>query len=141
MTTAGFIGLGSQGAGMAQRIIAQGMSTTLWARRSEALRDFAGIAEIAATPFELGRASDVVGICVTDGAAVREVALGMGYDKRIGFEFLRPGPGYGGSCFPKDTAALNHLAENVGVPFSILGGTIAGNVEQYERMVSLGLGS
>jgi 3-hydroxyisobutyrate dehydrogenase len=76
MTTAGFIGLGSQGSGMAQRIIAQGVPTTLWARRPQALNDFAGTAEVATSPRELGRASDVVGICVTDAVAVREVALG-----------------------------------------------------------------
>ena len=61
---------------MAQRIIAQGVSTTVWARRSAALQDFVGIAEIALSPFEVGRASDVVGICVTDGDAVRAVTLG-----------------------------------------------------------------
>jgi len=76
MTRAGFIGLGSQGGGMARRIIERGVPTTLWARREEALGPFAGAATIAADPVELGRASDVVGICVTDGAAVREVTLG-----------------------------------------------------------------
>ncbi len=76
MIRAGFIGLGSQGAGMARRIIEQGVPTTLWARRTESLEPFAGTAAIAADPVELGRASDVVGICVTDGAAVREVTLG-----------------------------------------------------------------
>ena len=76
MTTAGFIGLGSQGAGMAQRIIEQGVPTTLWARRAQSLEPFAGAAAFAADPVELGRASDVVGICVTDGAAVRAVTLG-----------------------------------------------------------------
>jgi 3-hydroxyisobutyrate dehydrogenase-like beta-hydroxyacid dehydrogenase len=50
--------------------------TTLWARRAEALEPFAGQAEFAADPYELGARSDVVGICVTDGAAVREVVLG-----------------------------------------------------------------
>jgi len=76
MARAGFIGLGSQGAGMAQRIIEQGVPTTLWARRRESLEPFSGTAGFAADPIELGRASDVVGICVTDGAAVREVTLG-----------------------------------------------------------------
>ena len=47
----------------------------------------------------------IANICEAVGADVREVALGMGYDKRIGFEFLRPGPGFGGSCFPKDCRA------------------------------------
>jgi 3-hydroxyisobutyrate dehydrogenase len=76
MTRAGFIGLGSQGGGMAQRIIDRGVPTTLWARREDALGPYAGKATLAADPVELGRASDVVGICVTDGAAVRAVTLG-----------------------------------------------------------------
>lgn len=76
MTRVGFIGLGSQGAGMAQRVIDQGLPTTLWARRSASLEPFDGRAIVAIDPVELGRASDVVGVCVTDGAAVREVTLG-----------------------------------------------------------------
>ena len=52
----------------------------------------------------------IANLCETVDADVREVALGMGYDHRIGFEFLHPGPGYGGSCFPKDTAALLYAA-------------------------------
>ncbi len=76
MTTAGFIGLGSQGARMAQRIIDQGVPMTLWARSPSSLDPFAGRAEVAAGPAELGRRSDVVGICVTDDAAVRQVVLG-----------------------------------------------------------------
>jgi 3-hydroxyisobutyrate dehydrogenase-like beta-hydroxyacid dehydrogenase len=76
MVTAGFIGLGSQGGGMAQRMIDRGVPTTVWARRAEALEPFAGRAAFAVDPFELGERSEVVGVCVTDGAAVREVALG-----------------------------------------------------------------
>ena len=78
MVTVGFIGLGSQGAGMAQRILDQGLPASLWARRAASLEPFAGRATFAADPVELGRTSDVVGICVTDGAAVREVTLGPG---------------------------------------------------------------
>lgn len=76
MVTAGFIGLGSQGGGMAQRIVEQGVPATLWARRAAALEPFSGRAAFAGSPAELGARSDVVGICVTDGAAVREVVLG-----------------------------------------------------------------
>lgn len=76
VTRVGFVGLGSQGAGMAQRMIEQGLSTTLWARRAASLEPFDGRAAIAADPVELGRASEVLGVCVTDGAAVREVTLG-----------------------------------------------------------------
>jgi 3-hydroxyisobutyrate dehydrogenase-like beta-hydroxyacid dehydrogenase len=76
MTTAGFIGLGSQGAGMAQRIIDEGVPTTLWARNPSSLASFRGRATVATSPAELGQLSDVVGVCVTDDDAVREVALG-----------------------------------------------------------------
>jgi 3-hydroxyisobutyrate dehydrogenase len=75
MVTAGFIGLGSQGAGMAQRIIDRGVPAVLWARRRQTVEPFEGKATIVADPIELGRASDIVGICVTDGAAVRAVTL------------------------------------------------------------------
>ena len=68
-------------------------------------------------------------------ADVREVALGMGYDQRIGFEFLHPGPGYGGSCFPKDTAALLYAARRSGYDFSLLEGVVDVNLRQHERMV------
>ena len=76
VTRAGFIGLGSQGAGMARRIIDQGLPTTLWARRPVSLEPFAGRATLAPDLITLGRTSDVVGVCVTDGRAVRDVTLG-----------------------------------------------------------------
>jgi UDPglucose 6-dehydrogenase len=49
----------------------------------------------------------------------------MGHDPRIGFEFLHPGPGWGGSCFPKDTAALLHTADQAGYDFDLLRGAVA----------------
>jgi len=76
----------------------------------------------------------VANLCEAVGADVKEVVLGMGYDKRIGFEFLRPGPGWGGSCFPKDTNALVRIAEDAGYDFGLLEGVIEVNIEQYERM-------
>ncbi len=78
----------------------------------------------------------VANLCEAVGADIREVALGMGYDKRIGFEFLKPGPGWGGSCFPKDTRALVHIGEEAGYDFGLLRGVIAVNDEQYDRVVS-----
>ncbi len=75
-------------------------------------------------------------VCEAVGADVREVVLGMGYDKRIGFEFLKPGPGWGGSCFPKDTRAMLRIAEDGGYDFGMLKGVIAVNDEQYDRMAS-----
>ena len=75
-------------------------------------------------------------LCEAVGADVREVVLGMGYDKRIGFEFLKPGPGWGGSCFPKDTEALIRTGDDAGYDFSLLRGVVAVNKEQHERVVA-----
>ncbi len=69
------------------------------------------------------------------GADVRDVLLGMGYDKRIGHHFLSPGPGYGGSCFPKDTHALVAIAEEASYDFALLKGVIEVNNEQRQRVV------
>jgi UDPglucose 6-dehydrogenase len=81
-------------------------------------------------------ANAMANVCEAVGANVREVVLGMGYDKRIGPEFLRPGPGWGGSCLPKDSRALVRIAENAGYDFRLLKGVIAVNDEQYERVTA-----
>ena len=78
----------------------------------------------------------IANVCEAVGADVREVAMGMGYDKRIGFEFLKPGPGWGGSCFPKDSRALVRIAEEAGYDFGLLRGVITVNDEQYERVTA-----
>jgi UDPglucose 6-dehydrogenase len=78
----------------------------------------------------------LAGLCEEVGADARDVLLGLGYDKRIGFEFLRPGPGWGGSCLPKDTRALLHIAGEAGFDFSLLAGAIASNDEQLSRVVA-----
>jgi UDPglucose 6-dehydrogenase len=78
----------------------------------------------------------IANLCQAVGADVRDVVLGMGYDKRIGFEFLKPGPGWGGSCFPKDSTALVKIAEEHGYDFQLLRGVIAVNDEQFEQVVA-----
>jgi UDPglucose 6-dehydrogenase len=77
----------------------------------------------------------IANLCEAVDADVRDVTLGMGYDPRIGFEFLNPGPGYGGSCFPKDTAALLHTASTNDYDFSLLSGVVDVNRRQHARMV------
>ena len=77
----------------------------------------------------------IANICEAVGADVREVALGMGYDERIGFEFLKPGPGFGGSCFPKDCRALLAISREHGYDFELLEGVLRVNREQMDRMV------
>jgi UDPglucose 6-dehydrogenase len=78
----------------------------------------------------------IAAVCEAVGADVKDVVLGMGYDTRIGHEFLRPGPGFGGSCFPKDTRALVHIAESAGYDFDLLRGVITVNDEQFQRVVA-----
>ena len=75
----------------------------------------------------------VAAICEAVGADANDVILGMGYDRRIGHEFLRPGPGWGGSCFPKDTKALIRIAEDYGYDFKLLRGVVEVNDEQFAR--------
>jgi len=81
-------------------------------------------------------ANAVANVCEAVGADVRDVLLGMGYDKRIGFEFLKPGPGYGGSCFPKDISALIRIAEDAGYEFGLLRGVHEVNLQQFARVVA-----
>jgi UDPglucose 6-dehydrogenase len=71
--------------------------------------------------------NEVAELCDRLGADVHHVAKGMGLDKRIGPKFLHPGPGYGGSCFPKDTQALTEIARNAGRPFEIVETVVAVN--------------
>ena len=76
----------------------------------------------------------IADICELVGADVFDVVSGLGLDPRIGDQFLNPGPGWGGSCFPKDTRALVKIAEGNGYDFALLRGVIQTNDEQYERI-------
>ncbi len=78
----------------------------------------------------------VANICESVGADVRDVLLGMGYDRRIGFEFMKPGPGFGGSCFPKDTNALIRIAEDAGYDFGLLRSVVEVNNQQFSRVTA-----
>ncbi len=78
----------------------------------------------------------IAAVCEAVGADVKDVVLGMGYDKRIGHEFLKPGPGWGGSCFPKDSKALVHIADSAGYSFDLLAGVITVNDEQFHRVAA-----
>lgn len=71
--------------------------------------------------------NEIADLCEKVGADVKDVAYGMGLDSRIGNKFLQAGPGYGGSCFPKDTNAIYALAESKDVNLSLVGTAINGN--------------
>jgi UDPglucose 6-dehydrogenase len=76
----------------------------------------------------------IAAICEGVGADINDVVVGMGSDKRIGENFLRPGPGWGGSCFPKDSRALIKIAEDADYSFDLLKGVIAVNDQQLNRV-------
>jgi UDPglucose 6-dehydrogenase len=79
--------------------------------------------------------NEIANVCEETGADVREVARGMGLDQRIGTHFLRPGIGFGGSCFPKDVSALKQLAGNSGYHFQLLTAVIEVNELQKRRVI------
>ena len=79
--------------------------------------------------------NEIANVCEETGADVLEVAKGMGLDQRIGSHFLRPGIGFGGSCFPKDVSALKQLAGNSGYHFQLLTSVIEVNELQKRRVI------
>jgi UDPglucose 6-dehydrogenase len=79
--------------------------------------------------------NEIANVCEETGADVLEVARGMGLDRRIGKHFLKPGIGFGGSCFPKDVSALKQLAGNSGYHFQLLTAVIEVNELQKRRVV------
>jgi UDPglucose 6-dehydrogenase len=79
--------------------------------------------------------NEIANLCEKVGADVQDVAKAMGRDGRIGSKFLHPGPGYGGSCFPKDTRALAKIGQEHGEPQSVVETTIKSNEKQKLRMI------
>lgn len=79
--------------------------------------------------------NEMADLCEKCGADIQDVAKGMGLDNRIGRKFLHPGPGYGGSCFPKDTLALVKTAQQFGAPTSIVEAVVQSNDRRKKAMV------
>jgi len=101
-------------------------------------RESAELIKYAANAFlavKIGFINEIANLCDRVGADVHIVAKGMGLDKRIGPKFLHPGPGYGGSCFPKDTRALAALGTARGTPQRIVQAAIEVNDKQRELIV------
>ncbi|MFK7903347.1 MAG: UDP-glucose/GDP-mannose dehydrogenase family protein [Nitratireductor sp.] len=84
---------------------------------------------------KIGFINEISDLCDAVGANVQEVSKGIGLDKRIGSKFLHAGPGYGGSCFPKDTLALSKTAKDAHSPLSIVDTVIASNEARKLSMV------
>ena len=101
------------------------------ARRSSEAIKYASNAFLAVKIHYINEMAD---FCEAAGANIHEVAQGMGLDSRIGPAFLKPGPGYGGSCFPKDTKAIEHMARKLGVDLSLIRAAIKGNKKRRVTM-------
>lgn len=106
-------------------------------RRSSETIKYASNAFLA---MKINYINEMANFCEKSGADVFEVAKGMGMDSRIGSKFLNPGPGYGGSCFPKDTNAMAYMARKYGVEMALIETTIRRNderkIEMAERILS-----
>ena len=100
-------------------------------RRTSELTKYAGNAFLAMKVTFINQIAD---LCEKVGADVQHVARGIGLDKRIAAKFLHAGPGYGGSCFPKDTLALVKTAQDAGAPVTLIEQTIAANEKRKKSM-------
>ena len=78
--------------------------------------------------------NEMANFCEKTGADINEVAKGMGLDSRIGPRFLNPGPGYGGSCFPKDTMAMAFMGRQNNVDMTLINAAIEGNLQRKKQM-------
>jgi UDPglucose 6-dehydrogenase len=100
-------------------------------------RETAELIKYAANAFlatKITYINEIADLCEKVGADVHDVAKGMGLDGRIGRKFLHPGPGYGGSCFPKDTLALVRTAQEVDVSLGIIEHVVAANDARKKHM-------
>ncbi len=100
-------------------------------------RESAELIKYAANAFlatKISFVNEMADLCEKVGADVQDVARGIGLDGRIGSKFLNAGPGYGGSCFPKDTLALLRTAEEAGAPSKIIASVAAANDQRKSRM-------
>ena len=100
-------------------------------------RETAELTKYAANAFlavKITFINEIADLCERVGADVQDVARGMGLDRRIGDKFLHPGPGYGGSCFPKDTLALTRTASDAGTPVRLVETAAAVNEDRKRAM-------
>ena len=101
-------------------------------------RETAELTKYAANAFlavKISFINEMADLCERVGANVQSVAKGIGLDRRIGDKFLHPGPGYGGSCFPKDTLAILRTAEEAGAGLKIIDAAVRVNDERKRAMI------
>jgi UDPglucose 6-dehydrogenase len=123
------------------RLVMKNVYNTLYINETpyiETNRETAEMIKYAANAFlavKITYINEIANLCEKVGANVQDVAKAIGRDARIGAKFLHPGPGYGGSCFPKDTQALATLACTAGNPLQLVETTISANEHQKQRMI------
>lgn len=110
-----------------------GPPTVFTDRRTSELLKYAANAYLAT---KISFINEIADLCEAVGANVTDVAFGMGLDERIGSKYLAPGPGYGGSCFPKDTKALLDISKKAGVPARIVEQVINVNENRKHAMAA-----
>ncbi|MDH6231597.1 UDPglucose 6-dehydrogenase [Mesorhizobium soli] len=115
----------------ADPLAAQSAPIVVTRRRTSELIKYAANAFLATKITFINELAD---LCEQVGSNVNELALGVGLDKRIGRSFLNAGPGYGGSCFPKDTLALLRTAQDYGVSLRIVEETVSANEARKRKM-------
>jgi UDPglucose 6-dehydrogenase len=102
-------------------------------RRTSELTKYAANAFLAV---KVAFINEIADLCEKVGGDVQDVARGIGLDNRIGRKFLNAGPGYGGSCFPKDTLALVKTAQDFGAPVTIVEATVVANAKRKKAMAA-----
>ncbi len=102
-------------------------------RRTSELIKYAANAFLA---MKITYINEIADLCEKVGADVQQVARGIGLDNRIGSKFLHAGPGYGGSCFPKDTLALVRTAQEAGAPVTLIEATVKANDAHKKSMAA-----
>jgi len=102
-------------------------------RRSAELIKYASNAFLAT---KITFINEIANLCEKSNVDVKDISLGMGLDERIGSRFLRAGPGYGGSCFPKDTRALTSTAKSFNTNLSIVNSVIKSNENRYKILLT-----
>jgi UDPglucose 6-dehydrogenase len=112
-------------------LLQRGAPMLMVTRRTAELIKYAGNAFLAT---KISFINEIADLCERVGANVQEVARGIGLDKRIGAQFLKAGPGYGGSCFPKDTVALLRTAHDHGIGLRVVESVVAVNEARKPAM-------
>ncbi|WP_068958984.1 UDP-glucose dehydrogenase family protein [Pararhizobium polonicum] len=112
-------------------LVESGVPMIITTRRSAELIKYAANAFLAT---KIAFINEMADLCEKVGANIDEIAIGMGMDKRIGAAFLKAGPGYGGSCFPKDTMALLRTAQEYGISLRLVEETIASNTSRKRTL-------